>query len=79
MASRGNKVIAYEDTSTAFRGRALATQTFDLSIRIHLVVLEDGHLGLLALVLDLFGSLWIENREKLSMRNRQGGLRVLTL
>jgi hypothetical protein len=51
------KGSAYEDTSTALGGRALATQTLDLAIRVHLVVLEDGHLDLLALVLDLLGGL----------------------
>lgn len=34
---------------------ALPPQTFDLSIGIDLVVLEDGQLGLLPLVLDLLG------------------------
>ena len=38
---------------TYLRGRALAAQTLDLAIAIDLVVLEDGQLGLLALVLDL--------------------------
>ena len=45
----------YEDTGTAGRGRALATKTLDLAVALDLVVLEDGHLNLLALVLDLLG------------------------
>jgi len=36
-------------------GRTLAAQTLDLAIAVDLVVLEDGELGLLALVLDLLG------------------------
>lgn len=36
--------------------RALPSQPLDLAVGVDLVVLEDGHLDLLALVLDLFGS-----------------------
>lgn len=46
----------YKDASPA--GRALATKTLDLAIRLHLVILEDGHLDLLALMLYLFGCLY---------------------
>ena len=46
----------YKDASPA--GRALATKTLDLAIRLHLVILEDGHLDLLALMLYLFGGLY---------------------
>ena len=49
--------LAYEDTGATFRSGTFATKPLDLAIRIHLVVLEDGHLHLLTLVLDLFGSL----------------------
>jgi len=52
-----SKQIAYEDTGTTFRCRALATETFDFPIRVNLIVLQDGHLDLLALVLDLLGGL----------------------
>lgn len=34
---------------------ALATQTLDLAVRVDLVVLQDRHLDLFALVLDLLG------------------------
>ena len=47
----------YEDTSTALCVRALTTETLDLTVRVDLVVLQDGHLDLLALVLDLLGGL----------------------
>ena len=47
----------YEDTSTTLRRRALTAETLDLAVRLHLVVLQDGHLDLLALVLDLLGGL----------------------
>jgi hypothetical protein len=46
---------SHEDTSTALLLRALSPQTLDLSIAVDLVVLENSQLGLLALVLDLFG------------------------
>ena len=47
----------HEDTSSTLGIRALTTQTLDLAICIDLVVLQDGHLDLLALVLDLLGGL----------------------
>ena len=47
----------YEDTGTALGGRALATETLDLAVRVDLVVLQDRHLDFLALVLDLLGGL----------------------
>ena len=47
----------YEDTRTTLGSGALAAKTLDLAVRVHLVVLEDGHLDLLALVLDLLGGL----------------------
>lgn len=43
-------------TKTYLGRRALAAETLDLAVRVDLVVLEDGQLGLLALVLDLLGS-----------------------
>ena len=46
----------YEDTSTALSRGALTAETLDLAVGLHLVVLQDGHLDLLALVLDLLGS-----------------------
>ena len=49
--------MTYEDSSTALSRRALTAKTLDLAIRVHLVVLQDGHLDLLALVLDLLGGL----------------------
>jgi len=46
----------HEDTSSTGRGRTLATETLDLAIGLHLVIFQDGHLDLFALVLDLLGS-----------------------
>jgi hypothetical protein len=46
---------SHEDTSAASVAGALASKSLDLAIRVDLVVLEDGQLGLLALVLDLLG------------------------
>jgi hypothetical protein len=45
----------HEHTRTTSSRRTLAPQTLNLAIAIDLVVLEDGQLGLLALVLDLLG------------------------
>ena len=45
----------YEDTSTTAGSGAFTTKTLDLTIGIDLVILQDGHLDLLPLVLDLLG------------------------
>ena len=45
----------YKDTGTALSSRALTAETLDLAVGVDLVVLEDRHLDLLALVLDLLG------------------------
>lgn len=45
----------HEDTSTTLLLWALTSQALDLAIAVDLVVLENSQLGLLALVLDLFG------------------------
>jgi len=45
---------SHEDTSTALSVGALAAKTLDLPVRVHLVVFQDRHLNLLALVLDFF-------------------------
>jgi len=50
-------VEGHEDTCATLRGGAFTAQTLDLAVRVDLVVLEDRHLDLLALVLDLFGSI----------------------
>ena len=46
---------SHEDTGTTRLARTLPPQTLDLTISIHLVILEHSELGLLALVLDLLG------------------------
>jgi len=46
----------HKDTSSTGGGWALAAETLDLAIGLHLIVLQDGHLHLLALVLDLLRS-----------------------
>jgi len=48
-------VLRHENTSTAGSCWAIVPQALDLAVRIDLVVLKDGHLDLLALVLDLLG------------------------
>ena len=48
-------VPAHKDTGTALRRGALTTEALDVAIAVDLVVLEDGHLDLLALVGDTLG------------------------
>ena len=55
MRKIGSKT--YENTSTAFRIWTFTAKTFDFAIGVDFVVLEDGHLDLLTLVLDLLGGL----------------------
>ena len=50
-------IYTYKDTSSASRGWTFAAKTLDLAIRLHLVILQDCQLDLLALVLDLLGGL----------------------
>jgi hypothetical protein len=47
---------AVEHNRTRYTHRALLPQAHDLAIGVDLVVLEDGHLDLLPLMLDLLGS-----------------------
>ena len=48
-------VPCHEDTGTTGRSGALSSESLDLAVRSDLVVLEDSHLDLLPLVLDLLG------------------------
>jgi hypothetical protein len=48
-------VESHENSSTALRARTFTTKAFDFAIRVDFVVLENGHLDLLTLVLDLLG------------------------
>ena len=50
-------VEGHENTSTTLGGRAFTTEAFDLAVRLDLVVLQDSHLDLLTLVLNLLGGL----------------------
>ena len=50
------EVGSHEDSGTTLLGRALAAQTVDLAVVVHLVVLQHGQLDLPVLVLDLLGS-----------------------
>ncbi len=50
-------MIAYEDAGTALSGGALTAETLDFAVGVNLVILQDGHLDLLALVLDLLWGL----------------------
>jgi hypothetical protein len=56
MSAKNSTIKGFWNSKNTHLGlRALSPQTFDLSIGIDLVVLEDGQLGLLPLVLDLLG------------------------
>lgn len=48
-------VPCHKDTGTTSRSGALSSESLDLAVRSDLVVLEDSHLDLLPLVLDLLG------------------------
>ena len=48
-------VGSHEDPGTTLFGGTLASQTVDLAVVVHLVVLQHGQLDLPVLVLDLFG------------------------
>merc|ERR1719474_2414613 len=49
------EVGGHEDSSTTFLSGALAAQTVNLAVVVHLIVLKDGELDLPVLVLDLLG------------------------
>ena len=51
------RATTYEDSGTALGAGALTTETLDLTVGIDLVVFQDGHLDLLAFMLDLLGGL----------------------
>lgn len=57
--------MTHKDASATLSGRAFTTKAFNLAIRVDLVVLQDRHLDLLALVLDLLGGLKICRRIRL--------------
>ena len=50
-------VEGHEDTSTTLGRRALAAEALDLAVGLNLIVLQDCHLDLLTLVLNLLGGL----------------------
>ena len=50
-------------SGSARRLGALSAESLDLAVGVHLVVLEDRHLDLLSLVLDLLGANRTEHRE----------------
>ena len=74
-----NRKDTYEDTSTALSGGALTTETLDLAVGVDLVVLQDGHLDLLALVLDLLGGLQKESGVSEGRTPRKSGTDVVGL
>jgi len=50
-------VERHEDTGTALGSRAFTAEALNLPVRLNLIVLQDRHLDLLTLVLDLLGGL----------------------
>ena len=51
-------VEGHEDTSTTLGRRAFTTKALDLAVGLDFIVLQDCHLDLLTLVLNLLGGLW---------------------
>ena len=49
------EVSGHEDSGSALLGGTLASQTVDLPVVVHLVILQHGQLHLPVLVLDLLG------------------------
>ena len=50
-------VEGHEDTSTTLGSRAFTAEALDLAIGLDLIVLQNRHLNLLTLVLNLLGGL----------------------
>ena len=50
-------VEGHKDSSTTLSSGAFTTEAFDFAIRLNLIVLQDRHLDLLALVFDLLWGL----------------------
>jgi hypothetical protein len=69
----------HEDTSTALGSGAFTTETLDLPIGIHLIVFQDGHLDLLALVLNLLGGLCTVYGIRYLCREGSHGTHVVSL
>lgn len=70
MWNKGYTRGTYKDTRTALGRGALSAETLDLAVRVHLVVFENGHLDLLALVLDLLGGLNRHSHISIGMKQR---------
>merc|ERR1719323_427519 len=49
------EVSSHENSGSALLGGTLASQTVDLAVVVHLVILQHGELDLPVLVLDLLG------------------------
>ena len=50
-------IRTYEYSGATFSTGTFTTQTLDLAIGVHLVIFQDRHLDLFALVLDFLGGL----------------------
>jgi hypothetical protein len=66
----GKTTMTHKDTSTALSSGAFATETLDLAVGVDFVILQDGHLDLLALVLDLLGGLRIQIKSSIYVGRR---------
>jgi hypothetical protein len=60
--------LTYENASAALSGRAFTAEAFDFAIRVNLVVLQNGHLDLLALVLGLLWGLKEMSKDQIDIK-----------
>ena len=58
-------VEGHEDTGTTLSSGTFTAKALNFSVRFDLIILQDCHLDLLPLVLDLLGGLWCRSRQKL--------------
>ena len=65
--------MTHEDTSNALRRRALTAKTLDLPVRVDLIVLQNCHLHLLTLVLNLLRSLFKRQSSASTATSRKEG------
>jgi hypothetical protein len=76
---KGEGGIAYKDASTTLGSRAFTAKTLNFAVGFDLVVFQDGHLNLLALMFDLLGSLCAAKVKMMSNEEPLKGTHVIGL
>jgi hypothetical protein len=71
--------VTYKNASTTLGSRAFTAKTLDFAIGFDLVVLQDRHLNLLALMFDLLGSLCATKVNTMSKEEPLKGAHVIGL